>query len=147
MGLPEPLKARPSIYSEMGISMVWPVNSQWVYKLSIPDVPSKILSKGKIYLNHGPLAWDLEHLSHSLWPITQVHFHNFSVLGELHIVKDNQRSIYLHHCPVVDPWSDVVVTSDSLHICIECLTWIHVDIIYTLQKQQQIYTFIKNKIY
>jgi hypothetical protein len=42
MGTPDPLKDLPNISSEIGIFKVDPVNSQWVYKLSIPDVPSKI---------------------------------------------------------------------------------------------------------
>lgn len=42
IGVPDPLKALPNISSEIGISMVCPVNSQWVYKLSMPEVPSKI---------------------------------------------------------------------------------------------------------
>lgn len=42
MGTPDPLKARPNISSLIGIFKVDPVNSQCVYKLSIPEVPSKI---------------------------------------------------------------------------------------------------------
>jgi hypothetical protein len=42
MGVPDPLNDLPSISSEIGILRVDPVNSQWVYKLSIPEVPSKI---------------------------------------------------------------------------------------------------------
>ena len=42
MGTPEPLKDLPNISSAMGIFKTSPVNSQWVYKLSMPDVPSKI---------------------------------------------------------------------------------------------------------
>lgn len=42
IGTPDPLNALPSISSEIGICRVEPVNSQCVYKLSIPDVPSKI---------------------------------------------------------------------------------------------------------
>lgn len=42
MGVPDPLKALPNISSAIGILSVSPVNSQWVYKLSIPEVPSKI---------------------------------------------------------------------------------------------------------
>jgi hypothetical protein len=42
MGIPDPLNYLPNISSAMGIFNVSPVNSQWVYKLSIPDVPSKI---------------------------------------------------------------------------------------------------------
>jgi len=42
MGIPEPLNYLPNISSAIGIFNVSPVNSQWVYKLSIPEVPSKI---------------------------------------------------------------------------------------------------------
>ncbi len=42
IGVPDPLNALPNISSEIGIYIVWPVNSQWVYKLSMPEVPSKI---------------------------------------------------------------------------------------------------------
>ena len=42
MGIPEPLNWRPSISVLMGILSTSPVNSQWVWVLSISDVPSKI---------------------------------------------------------------------------------------------------------
>lgn len=42
IGTPDPLKARPSISSDIGIVITSPVNSQCVYRLSIPLVPSKI---------------------------------------------------------------------------------------------------------
>lgn len=40
MALPDPLKARPSISSEMAILSTLPVNSQCVLRLSMPSVPS-----------------------------------------------------------------------------------------------------------
>ena len=42
IGIPDPLNALPSISSDIGIFNTSPVNSQCVYKLSIPLVPSKI---------------------------------------------------------------------------------------------------------
>jgi len=42
IGVPEPLNDLPSISMLIGILNTSPVNSQWVCKLSIPDVPSKI---------------------------------------------------------------------------------------------------------
>ena len=47
IGIPEPLKALPSISSLIGIFRVEPVNSQWVCKLSIPEVPSNIFNSIK----------------------------------------------------------------------------------------------------
>jgi hypothetical protein len=42
IGTPEPLNDLPNISSDIGIFNTDPVNSQWVYKLSIPEVPSNI---------------------------------------------------------------------------------------------------------
>jgi len=42
IGLPEPLKVRPSISQEIGILSTSPVNSQNVSRLSMPLVPSNI---------------------------------------------------------------------------------------------------------
>ena len=45
MGLPEPLKTRPSMSSETGVRRMSPVNSHIVFLASIPDVPSNTWSE------------------------------------------------------------------------------------------------------
>jgi hypothetical protein len=47
MGLPDPLKIRPSMSSDTGIVKTSPVNSTRVFLLSIPLVPSKTCSEKK----------------------------------------------------------------------------------------------------
>ena len=83
------------------------------------------LDKSGGYLDNGSFAWYLEDLSFSDWAITEADVYDFCKLGELHIVKNDQRTINLDDSSVVDTRCDRVVPSDSLEIGVEELTFIH----------------------
>lgn len=110
MGTPDPLNARPSISSLIGMLRTSPVNSQWVYRLSIPLVPSKICTTAffpaisSTYLTSIFISVPLSH-----WSVSQTNVYDFCVLWELHVVQDNQRTINLYDCSVIDLWGDIVI--------------------------------------
>ena len=121
MGLPEPLKTRPSMSSETGVRRMSPVNSHTVFLASIPDVPSNTcvdvtidhprlgenslslslsLSAGSVYLNDGFAAADFEDLPRPDGAVGQPQVDDLGVLGELDVVQDHQRSVHARHRPV-----------------------------------------------
>lgn len=81
MGVPDPLKERPSISILIGMRSTSPVNSTCVCRLSMPEVPSNIytLSGLRAYLHDGSLAGDLEHLALPGAPVSKSYIHNFRV--------------------------------------------------------------------
>ena len=83
MGVPDPLKDLPSISMLMGMRSTSPVNSTWVCKLSMPDVPSKIYRLPQKtfvpYLDDGPLAGNFEDLTLSYGAVSESDVDDFSV--------------------------------------------------------------------
>lgn len=76
MGVPDPLNERPSISMLIGMRNTSPVNSTWVCRLSMPEVPSKIYTTPKqhhlntgsqlgriAYLDDGSLSGDFKNLT------------------------------------------------------------------------------------
>ena len=113
MGLPDPLKIRPSISSDTGMVKTSPVNSTRVFLLSIPLVPSKtwcvhklrsfILKRiiSKIYavyeihqassnLHDSLASRDLKHLAALHFSITQSQSHDLGIFWELETGKNQQ---------------------------------------------------------
>ncbi len=81
IGVPDPLKDLPSISMLIGILSTSFVNSQWVFKLSMPDVPSKICqSKEKlIYLDNGSLSCNFKDLALAHASISETDVHDLSI--------------------------------------------------------------------
>ncbi len=113
IGLPEPLKTRPSISSETGVLKMSPVNSHTVFFASIPEVPSKTWNKiyqvtfntqkayyNLIYLNYSFASTNFQHLSRSDSTIMETQVHNFGILWKFHIIQDDQWTIYTRDSPV-----------------------------------------------
>ena len=70
MGVPDPLNDLPSISMLMGMRNTSPVNSTWVCRLSMPEVPSKIYERLRVwgyawcpYLNDGSLSGNFKDLT------------------------------------------------------------------------------------
>ena len=57
IGLPEPLKMRPSMSFETGVRMISPVNSSLVFRLSMPEVPSNTWTGGRCGDRAGVVGW------------------------------------------------------------------------------------------
>lgn len=62
------------------------------------------------------LAIDLKDLSFSLGAIWHINVDYLSILWELDVVQDHQRTIHLHDCSVVDSRGYIVVSNDCLHM-------------------------------
>ena len=140
MGFPDPLKDLPSISILMGILMTSPVNSQWVCKLSIPDVPSKIYIKWTQFKLPGRLPFCLQfpapnpfwlcRLQVEHWRSLHIYEkrldhdwkgwggrYGWSVLPwEFDIIESNQWSFHIEDCSVINSGSDVVVLCDCFNV-------------------------------
>lgn len=78
IGIPDPLKDLPSISIDIGILRTSPVNSTWVCRLSMPEVPSKIWLAFS-YLNHCSFTSNFKHLTFPYRPISQFDIYDFGI--------------------------------------------------------------------
>ena len=81
MGVPDPLNERPSISMLIGMRSTSPVNSTWVCRLSMPEVPSKIcrVTREIAYLHDGTLSSDFQDLPLSDGAVSESYIHNLRV--------------------------------------------------------------------
>jgi hypothetical protein len=95
----------------------------------MPDVPSKIYISKKPYLHNGTLASNLKYLPLADTSITETDIDDLSVLWELDVVEDNQRSVDLYDCAVVDARCNVVVAGSRFNIDASDLLPIHISLL------------------
>lgn len=61
-------------------------------------------------LDDGSFTGDFKDLTLSGLAVFQLDVDDLSELGELDVVKNNERTLDIEDCPVIDAWGDVVVS-------------------------------------
>jgi len=82
------------------------------------DVGLQIVDIGSAFkdLDDSTLAANFEDLTFSELTVAETDIDNFGIFGELNIVEDNERALYVEDGTVVDAGSDVVVTHSSFDV-------------------------------
>jgi hypothetical protein len=70
-------------------------------------------------LDNGSFSGNLEDLSFSDRTITEADIDDLSILREFDIIEDDQGSIYLDNCSVVDSGGNIVISGHGLEICVK----------------------------
>ncbi len=68
------------------------------------------------YLYHGFLSVDLQDLTSSNWSISQHHIDDLSIFWELNIVQNDQWTIDLEDCSIIDSRSNIIVSTSCLNM-------------------------------